>query len=198
MLSKRRQIVDRLQGLSFDAAVARLTTFDSYDRSPALALVLSRAPTSACCLRAYLEWGCVCDARWLNRSSIAECLRKACAEVLLADFLTPEPRCFYDALANIVEIWRGCERGRERGLSWTTDRAVAEGFAAGRRCVNKVPTLLRAEIPKQHIFAVFVERMESEIVVDPRRLRALQRLPIASKAEIETAGQWSGGVVGEK
>jgi hypothetical protein len=33
--------------------------------------------------------------------------------------------------------------------------AIAEGFARGKRCANKYPTLARAEIPTQHIFGVF-------------------------------------------
>jgi hypothetical protein len=88
-----------------------------------------------------------------------------------------------DALPPIVSVWRGCERGRERGLSWTTDRAVAEGFAEGKRYANKSPTLVQAEIPKQHIFVVFIDRSESEIVVDPRRLRKLQNLIIAADSQ---------------
>jgi hypothetical protein len=62
-------------------------------------------------------------------------------------------------------------------MSWTTDRSVAEGFAKGKRCVNRAPTLVRAEIPKIHIFAVFCDRSEHEIVLDYKRLRKLQRLP---------------------
>jgi hypothetical protein len=73
----------------------------------------------------------------------------------------------------IEPVYRGCERGRERGLHWTTDRAVAEKFAGGRRCINPHPTLVQALIPKRHILAVFVNREENEIVVDPRRLRKL-------------------------
>jgi hypothetical protein len=32
----------------------------------------------------------------------------------------------------------------------------------------------RARIPKEHVFAAFLERNEFEVVVDPKRLRALQ------------------------
>jgi hypothetical protein len=81
-----------------------------------------------------------------------------------------------------VPIWRGSERGHERGLSWTTDRAVAEKFARGMRCVNKYPRLVSAEIPKQHIFAVYQSREESELVVDPGRLRKLHAQPYGAAA----------------
>jgi hypothetical protein len=86
---------------------------------------------------------------------------------------------FYTSLPDPAPVWRGCERGRERGLSWTTDRKVAAGFARGMRCRNAVPTV-QAEIPKRHLFGVFVERNESEVAVDPRRLRKLQRIDEAN------------------
>jgi hypothetical protein len=101
-------------------------------------------------------------------------LREAIAQVALRDLLEPPERTFYEELPDLVPIWRGCERGRERGLSWTTQRDVAEGFAQGKRCVNANPTLVSAVIAKPHIFGVFLSRDESEIAVDPRRLRRIE------------------------
>jgi hypothetical protein len=133
-------------------------------------------------IRVFLEWANICDAPWWNRATIANCLRDAVREVTLADHLDPTEHTFYDALPAVVPAWRGCERGRERGLHWTTDRAVAERFASGRRCVNQLPTLVQAQIPKEHIFAVFVSREESEIVLDPRRLKKLSSAPLMHEA----------------
>jgi hypothetical protein len=168
------QIDGRLSGLTFAEAENELGMFNSYERTPALVLVLGRAPTPADIMRVFLDWGHMCDAPWWDRTHIAMYLRRAISEINMADFLELDARAFYDALPPVVSIWRGCERGRERGLSWTTDRAVAEAFASGKRCSNRSPTLAQAEIPKQHIFAVFVSRSENEIVVDPRRLRKFQ------------------------
>jgi hypothetical protein len=95
----------------------------------------------------------------------------------VADQLPPAARAFYEALPDPVPICRGCDQGRERGLHWTTSRAVAEGFATGKRCLNAHPTLASAEIPKRHVIAVFVCRDENEVVVDPRRLRKLKSEP---------------------
>jgi hypothetical protein len=141
--------------------------------------VMWRAPTAVDRLRIFLEWGNMCDAPWACRSAIADALRgipRAC----LAELLESDAHGFYDSLPELVPVWRGCERGRERGLHWTADRAIAEGFARGKRCLNKAPTLARAEIPKEHVFAVFVSRAESEIVLDPKRLRKLNRDEIAA------------------
>jgi len=125
-------------------------------------------------VKIFLWCGNMCDAPWPDRSYIARALRGALAEVHLDALLEPEEAAFYVALPGLAPIWRGCERGRERGLSWTTNRVVAEGFARGKRCRNEHPTLASAEIPKQHIFAVFLGREESELAVDPRRLRKLR------------------------
>jgi hypothetical protein len=83
---------------------------------------------------------------------------------------TPPPilraRSFYDSLPEIVTVWRGCERGRERGLFWTTNRMTARRFAGN----NAQPTLVKARIPKHHILAVFVDNEEDEIVLYPKAL----------------------------
>jgi hypothetical protein len=156
-----------------------LSQCDSYERAERLAWLMVTLPWQRR-LRVFLEWYCVCDAPWGFRNIYARQLRLACAEVNLSDvlldltdFLRPEERTFYIGLPALVPIWRGCERGRERGLSWTTERAVAEGFAKGQRCINEQPTLASAVIPKSHIFGVFCGRGEREVVVDPRRLRKL-------------------------
>jgi hypothetical protein len=105
------QILERLDGLSFAEAKAQLGFFSSYDRTTALVLVLARAPTATDALRIFLEWGCMLDAPWWERSNIAASLREAVAEVSLADFLGPPERRFYEALPQLVPVWRGCERG---------------------------------------------------------------------------------------
>src|SRR5579863_8296013 len=150
------QVAERLDGLSFATAAAKLGEFDSYSRSIALQLVLLRSTMPTDTVRVFLEWGDMCDAPWWGRAVVADCLRGALRKVALVDCLGPVERSFYEALPAIIPVWRGCERGRERGLHWTTERAVAEGFAEGKRCSNKRPTLVQAQIPKPHIFAVFI------------------------------------------
>jgi hypothetical protein len=158
-----------------------LSSFDSYQRTEAMTWVMMVSCAQRC-VQIFLEWGNMCDAPWPYRSYLADALRRALDEVTLIKLLNTAERAaehsFFVGLPDLAPVWRGCERGRERGLSWTTDRAIAEGFAQGKRCVNKYPTLVRAEIPKQHIFGVFVKRDESEIALDPRRIRRLSPYPI--------------------
>jgi hypothetical protein len=167
------EISRNLTGLSFEEADRALALFDSYCRTTAMILVMSRAPSPRDCLTTFLNWGNVCDAPWPHRSHIADRLRWACSEASLVDLLTNDALKFYEALPSLIQVWRGCERGRERGLSWTLDRDVAKRFATGQRCINGNPTLVKAQIPKEKVFAVFVDRNESELALDPRRLKKL-------------------------
>jgi hypothetical protein len=161
---------------SMDQITNYLISFDSYSRTAALALLMSVTATERpeYCIRMFLDFADMCDAPWSNRSVIADALRYARTGVDLAGLLEPNERDLYMALPDLVSLWRGCEKGRERGLSWTLDRTVAEGFAQGKRCINRNPTLARAQIPKPHIFGVFLGRQEQEVAVDPRRLRRLE------------------------
>ena len=86
---------------------------------------------------------------------------------------------FFDALPDLVQVYRGCAAYRTRGISWTADRDVGMKFARGIRFDNEPDrVLVEAIIPKQAIFAVFTDRKESEIVLDPEHLRQLRCEPV--------------------
>jgi hypothetical protein len=156
-----------------------LLSFCSYKRTGVLYRLMLDLPALGG-LQIFNEWYDGCDAPWPYRSCLAEVLRGAISMVPLAEVLKPDALAFYTALPDPVAMWRGCERGRERGLSWTIDQVIAEGFAKGRRCRNLNPTLVSAEIPKKHIFGVFLR--ENEVAVDPRRLRKLRVQPTVGRA----------------
>jgi hypothetical protein len=144
--------LQQLVALPLDQASKDLGMFDSYSRTEAMVHVMISAQEAADRMKVFLEWGNMCDAPWPWRSIIADMLRRACSEISLADVLPPDERSRYDALPDPVSVWRGCDQGRERGLHWTTDQAIAEQFASGKRCINPRPTLVSAQIPKRHIF----------------------------------------------
>jgi hypothetical protein len=108
------EISQKLTGLSFEEADRALALFDSYSRTTAMMLVMSRAPSPRDCLTTFLNWGNACDAPWPHRSHIADLLRWACGETSLTDLLTPDARKFHEALPSLIQVWRGCERGRVR------------------------------------------------------------------------------------
>jgi hypothetical protein len=125
----------------------------------------------------FLQWSNTCDAPFPWRRLIAEILRGALKHIRLEDVLAGPERTFFEGLGAAIPIYRGCQKGCERGLHWTTDRAVAMEFAIGKRCTNQNPTLVSAYIPKEHVFGVFLDRGEYEIAVDPRRLRRVMIEP---------------------
>jgi hypothetical protein len=69
-----------------------------------------------------------------------------------------------------VILWRGCQPGRQRRMSWTSDRAVAERFArAGIR--GRLPGIVyRTDARPSALLCANTSRNESEVVVDPREL----------------------------
>lgn len=55
---------------------------------------------------------------------------------------------------------------RLRGLSWTSDRAVAEWFVSRARLWGlKDPAVFRAVVPERHVLAHITDREESEFLV---------------------------------
>jgi hypothetical protein len=161
---------------NWSPADKRLAFCDSYSRPEQLVREMCDAGSLREAALLFLNWANLCDAPWPYRTCFAEILRAAIKKIRLADLLPADERAWLASLDPIITIYRGCEKGRERGLSWTTCIEVAKGFAVGKRCRNPKPTLVSAAIPKEYIFAVFVDRKENEIVVDPRRLRRFKVL----------------------
>jgi hypothetical protein len=130
----------------------------------------------------FLDHWSVCDATWPWRSDLLIYLRRHHADEPGPGYLQADDLSLYNSLPDQIEVFRGCSRSRVRGISWTVDRSVAEGFARGHRYIRvPEPVVARAVIPKLTIFAALAERNEGEILLDPRRLRRL------STADLEGA-----------
>lgn len=92
---------------------------------------------------------------------------------LLVDFnfsverlVLEEDREWWDALPNTLYIYRGCEEGRDNGLSWTLDRSVAETFAQGHRSLRlSNPRIYKKKVKKNSVYFATNERAEQEIIV---------------------------------
>ena len=68
-----------------------------------------------------------------------------------------------DSLADIVTVYRGCQRGlNEDGISWTLKKDKAEWFATR---FGKEGKVLEMRINKSKIVAVFTGRNEFEVVI---------------------------------
>jgi hypothetical protein len=123
----------------------------------------------------FLDTWCSCDRIWPDQRWILEMLRRHSARQSARPYMTKASAEFFDALAPSTAVCPGCSRYRVRGLAWTTEHAIAAKFVSGIRFnMESDRALAEAIIIKDAIFAVCVERGESEIILDPRRLRKLQ------------------------
>lgn len=100
-------------------------------------------------------------------------LFKATDPTLLMD--EEDYRSFQD-LDDVVTIYRGVTSVNEKNvkaLSWTLDRDTAEWFA---HRFGENGTVYEAQIHKQHIYAYFSGRNESEVIVDPKHLTEITQV----------------------
>jgi hypothetical protein len=67
-------------------------------------------------------------------------------------------------------LWRGCQLGRQRRMSWTSDRIVAERFATASIRGRQPGVVYRTDARPSALLCVNGSRNESEVVVDPREL----------------------------
>jgi len=117
-----------------------------------------------------------CDDTWRTTTRLLGAMQ-AHERFPRQGFYSEEQRVFYDSLPDSVEVFRGCSLPRLRGISWTTDRAISESFARGHRSIRvPEPVVASAVIPKKEIFFVATDRQESEIVLNPDRLRKIRTL----------------------
>ncbi len=84
--------------------------------------------------------------------------------------MTEDDYMAFQELDDRLTIYRGVtshNANRVKALSWTTNREIAEWFA---HRFNEDGVVYEAEIEKEHIFAYFNSRNESEVIVNPAYL----------------------------
>jgi hypothetical protein len=115
-----------------------------------------------------------CDGTWGLRHWLAADLRRHNERRLGATYLRGDNRAWLDSLPDPVRVFRGCSRERVKGVSWTTDREIADGFAYGHRGIRVPrPVIASGLAAKRTIYAAYVERKEAEVVLDPEALTGL-------------------------
>jgi hypothetical protein len=110
-----------------------------------------------------------CDAGWQYQERLAQIFRRVgpCPADVYA--LCNDAK-FFANLPEQLTIYRGGDRSRiEAGISWTTEREIALGFASGHRGIcPKSPVIATATICKADIFAAINDRDEAEIICLPK------------------------------
>jgi hypothetical protein len=147
--------LERIQGALFGPGV------DSHTRCGAMVrLLVGRAPEVF--WPALRDVWPMCDDTWKWKNFLLDLM------------LSQEIRPNLEPMKRPMRIYRGCTRARVRGLSWTTDRAVAAKFARGHRRIRVLdPIIAEAVVEREAVFIVLHERNEGEVLIDPRRLRKL-------------------------
>ena len=103
---------------------------------------------------------------------------------LISMFKQADPRILMDQgerkrlaeLEDTVTVYRGVtslNADNIRAMSWALDKEVAEWFA---HRYKEEGTVYESEISKKHILALFMERNESEVVVDPKYLQNIEEI----------------------
>lgn len=103
-------------------------------------------------------------------------------EAMMSEFGDDDEPLAFRFLPDPVPVFRGFDRdGGERGLSWTTDRTMAQFFALrSRRCYPIDPRIAIGTVAKSSVIAYLLDLQESEIVALPEnvaieRIEAVQR-----------------------
>lgn len=87
------------------------------------------------------------------------------------DYLSTSVREWFDGLPDPIPVYRGGSFLTKNGLSWTTDRAIAEGFARGHRTIPvPMPIIATGMVAKNDIFTA-IGGKECEIVLNPKNLQ---------------------------
>lgn len=107
----------------------------------------------------------VCDDTWQHRRRLLRVLKQ---RQPFAPHMIDANRELYERLPDEILLHRGCDMSRVKGISWTVDRQVAEGFARGHRMIyNPAPTVISATVYKFDVLMVNAVREESEILINP-------------------------------
>lgn len=79
----------------------------------------------------------------------------------------------FSKLPESFPVYRGFIGQRGKGLSWTTDREKAVWFAERFACLEQLgkPRLASGQAVKKDVLAYFNRREESEIVIDPTKVK---------------------------
>lgn len=112
------------------------------------------------------EWS-ICDSIWSARGVIRSDLREASREQLDL-MMTDEERAALAQLPERFTVYRGCYAINRAGLSWSTDRKVAESFPSLRRynrhlAYGELPILRIGTVRRDRV-VLKLDRNEQEII----------------------------------
>jgi hypothetical protein len=82
----------------------------------------------------------------------------------------------YDALPEVLTVYRGCGPNNIDGMCWTMDRSIAECIIKDARYWQAEPLLITAEVARSDVLALKLDRKESEVLSFQARIMRRDRL----------------------
>ena len=101
------------------------------------------------------------------------------------NMMDEEERAFLANQPDQFEIYRGYGK-TVNGWSWTVDREKAIWFA--QRLDFDSPTLATGTVQKADVLAYFAGRKESEIIVDPKKVKVKSKTKLEVRKEQKAIG----------
>jgi hypothetical protein len=130
------------------------------------------------------EWWTCCDNIRRYRLYLKHFLG---TEGPIPEMMKPEEQAAFDALPDILTVYRGCGPRNMLGASWTTNKMVAEKFPFLARYWVDEPLLVTGKVKKKNVLAYKLGRNENEIITfSARRVKvetAIMPADIAEKLE---------------
>lgn len=147
--------------LSYKKAAEVLTFQDSYSRMNVMLHMFGEFKNSSVWYRLVGDFWSICDLISLYREPLQAFLPK---QGPVVEMMTKKELAAYEALPEVVTIYRGCGKKNRRGPSWSLDKDVASKFPFLNRYQVAEPMLLTAKVHKSQILAVKLCRQEAEVI----------------------------------
>lgn len=115
------------------------------------------------------------ESPWVNRKLFLQLFNDSRPH--RENLMDADERRAFKKLPDQLTIYRGFGGDRGKGLSWTLDRDKAVWFANRFHVIHGKPgRVIEGICKKTDVFAYFTNREESEIVIDPEKVRGQKKV----------------------
>lgn len=169
--------------MTYEEINERLVFYDSYELMGAVLNLAKQIGPGEIWLRILGEHWSGSDNIFAYRNILKNLLPKSGP---VQEMMTDREMAAYEALPEVVTIYRGCGEQNMKGASWSLDRDVAAKFPFLNRYKVSNPMLITSQIAKSQILAVKLDRQESEVITfDAKPFKTEQLLPLAATTAAE-------------
>lgn len=120
-----------------------------------------------------------CDNLYIHRSALKAFLG---TDGPITPMMAPRELEAYEALPDVVTLYRGAGKRNRAGASWSLDRAIAAKFPTLNRYSVPDPTLYTATVRQRKILAVKLDREEAEVITFSARIITAEPINAAKAA----------------